>query len=604
VGKGAREGILIKDAATLEKLHEVNTLVMDKTGTITKGMPEVVSLINTSHLSETEVLTILASLESRSEHPLARAIIAYASAHGVRATTPTDFEVIKGKGVRGTVDGVVYLAGNEALMRDEQVAYNAANIEREASTGKTPIMLASNGTLVATIMVADAIKPEAKAAVADLKKIGITVVMLTGDNAHTARAIAHEAGISEVIAEVLPADKRAVIQKLQSKSKIVGMVGDGINDAPALAQADVGIAMATGTDVAIESAGITLLHGDVSKLVKAVRLSKITMTGIRQNLFWAFIYNLIGIPLAAGAFYPLFGWTLNPIFAGLAMGLSSVSVVSNSLRIKSKSLESTKSSRRANDFVLAIPAAFLFLGLFALLQKFGLVNLIGGSNTGYSTAFIVGIVASLSTCMAVVGGLVLSLSASYSQKGVGAVPLIIFHAARLAGFFILGGVIGALGGMVTLSGTVSLVLSIIVGTVMLILGINLLGIFRHVRRIQPRLPKAFGSFVESSTNAHQAIAPILAGVATFFLPCGFTQSMQLYALSTGHFMTGALTMLVFALGTLPALALLSAGSWSINKSRHAGVFFKAAGIVVIAFALFNVANALAGAGIINPLINL
>ncbi len=243
-----------------------------------------------------------------------------------------------GKGLKGVVDAVEYFAGNTKLVSDLKLSFEANNIQTETLQGKTPIILASKKEVIAVIMVADAIKPEAIEAVRNLHKLGIKTVMLTGDSKNTASAIAKEVGIDEVIAEVLPEDKLNTIKEFQKKGRIVAMAGDGVNDAPALAQADVGIAMGTGTDVAIETAGITLLNGDISKLVKALKLSKMTMRGIRQNLFWAFIYNLVGIPLAAGLFFPIFGWTLNPIFAGLAMAFSSVSVVSNSLRIKTKKL--------------------------------------------------------------------------------------------------------------------------------------------------------------------------------------------------------------------------------------------------------------------------
>ena len=231
-----------------------------------------------------------------------------------------------------------YFAGNTRLIEDLKLPFDKKLIEEETNNGKTPIIFATKKEILGIVMVADAVKPEAVEAIQRLHKLGIKVVMLTGDNKNTANYIAKQVGIDDVVAEVLPEDKLNKIKALQAEGKIVVMAGDGVNDAPALAQADIGIAMATGTDVAIESAGITLLHGDISKLVKAISLSKLTMRGIKQNLFWAFAYNVIGIPLAAGAFYPLFGWLLNPIFAGLAMALSSVSVVSNSLRLKTMKL--------------------------------------------------------------------------------------------------------------------------------------------------------------------------------------------------------------------------------------------------------------------------
>ncbi|MBI4086739.1 heavy metal translocating P-type ATPase [Candidatus Kaiserbacteria bacterium] len=338
VGKGAKEGILIKDAATLEQLHKVNTVVVDKTGTITKGRPELVSVRNLSQRSDDELVAILAALEQKSEHPIAHAIVSRARDMRLSLPAVEGFEAQRGKGVRGTVNGTEYFAGSVALIESLNLPFDAPAIEGETREGKTPVILATKEAVLGVAMVADAIKPEAKEAIDRLHQLGITVVMLTGDNKNTAEYIAAQVGIDEVVAEVSPEDKQKKIQELQAGGKIVAMAGDGVNDAPALAQADVGIAMATGTDVAIESAGITLLHGDISKLEKAVNLSKLTMRGIKQNLFWAFIYNIVGIPLAGGLFYPLFGWLLSPVFAGLAMALSSVSVVGNSLRIKAKRL--------------------------------------------------------------------------------------------------------------------------------------------------------------------------------------------------------------------------------------------------------------------------
>ncbi len=337
VGKGAREGILVKDAAALEKLHNVDVVVVDKTGTITRGKPEIVS-IKTLSGTEDENISILAALEKASEHPIAHAIISYTDEKKLKLAQVEQFKAIKGKGVQGYVGGVEYFAGNTKLIQNLQLSFDTTSIEAETLEGKTPVILATKEKVLAIVMVADAIKPEAIEAVKNLHKLGIKIVMLTGDNKNTATYIAKQVGIDEVVAEVMPEDKLNTIKELQSNGKVVAMAGDGVNDAPALAQADIGIAMATGTDVAIESAGITLLHGDISKLVKAVRLSKLTMRGIKQNLFFAFIYNIIGIPLAAGLFFPFFGWLLNPAFAGLAMAMSSVSVVGNSLRLKSKNI--------------------------------------------------------------------------------------------------------------------------------------------------------------------------------------------------------------------------------------------------------------------------
>ncbi len=352
VGKGAKEGILIKDAATLEKLHKVNTVVVDKTGTITRGKPTLVDIQNFSKLKDDEFISILASLEKKSEHPIAHAILNYArDLPATRVSSPksgrqgkitlqevSNFEAIQGKGLKGTVNGTEYFIGNTKLISHLKVSFDTTKLNVFTSQGKTPVILATSEKVLGFVMVADEIKPESIEAVKNLRKLGINVVMLTGDDQKAAKYIGSLVGIDDVVAHVLPHDKLEKIQELQSQGRVVTMAGDGVNDAPALAQADVGIAMGTGTDVAIESAGITLLGGDISKLVKAIKLSKITMRGIRQNLFWAFIYNIIGIPLAAGVLYPVFGWLLNPVFAGFAMAMSSVSVVSNSLRIKSKKL--------------------------------------------------------------------------------------------------------------------------------------------------------------------------------------------------------------------------------------------------------------------------
>ncbi len=335
VGKGAREGILIKDASTLEKLHKVDTVIVDKTGTITIGKPLLVDIVNLSDQSDESLIAILASLEKKSEHPIAYAITNYAQDKKINTEAVSNFESIQGKGIKGTVGGVEYFAGNTKLAEDISVTFDDSRIASFTAQGKTPVLLATKERVLCFVMIGDEVKVEAKQAVADLHKLGIKVVMLTGDDARVAKYIGSIVGIDDVVAHVLPVDKLAKIKELQLAGKIVAMAGDGVNDAPALAQADVGIAMGTGTDVAIESAGITLLGGDISKLVKAINLSKMTMRGIKQNLFWAFVYNVVGIPLAAGVFYPIFGWLLSPIFAGLAMAFSSVSVVANSLRIKS-----------------------------------------------------------------------------------------------------------------------------------------------------------------------------------------------------------------------------------------------------------------------------
>lgn len=338
VGKGAGEGILVKDAATLEKLHKVNTIVFDKTGTITVGKPTLMDLENFSDLNDDQLISILGTLEKKSEHPIASAIVGYTEEKNIKLSEVEDFKNIEGKGILGKVSGVEYYAGNIKLVHDLNLSFDVSKIEQYTKEGKTPVVLTTKEKVLGFVMISDEIKNESKVAISNLHKLGIKSVMLTGDDEQTAKHIASLVGIDEVIANVLPTDKLEKIKSLQREGRIVAMAGDGVNDAPALAQADVGIAMSTGTDVAIESAGITLLGGDISKLVKAVKLSKMTMSGIKQNLFWAFIYNIVGIPLAAGVFYPIFGWLLNPVFAGFAMAMSSVSVVLNSLRIKTKKL--------------------------------------------------------------------------------------------------------------------------------------------------------------------------------------------------------------------------------------------------------------------------
>ncbi len=341
VGKGAKEGILVKDAATLEKLHKVNTVIVDKTGTITVGRPTLVDILNYSDKKDDDLIGILASLEKKSEHPIAHAITNYATEKKIEMQNVSNFEAIKGKGLKGEVQAVEYFAGNVKLLEELGISFDTSKIQVFTVQGKTPVILTTKEKVLGLVMVADEIKPESKQAVSDLHKLGIKVVMLTGDDERAAKYIASLVGIDDVVAHVLPEDKLNKIKEFQSAGKVVAMAGDGVNDAPALAQADVGIAMGTGTDVAIESAGITLLGGDISKLVKAIKLSKITMRGIKQNLFWAFFYNIVGIPLAAGVFYPVFGWLLSPVFAGLAMAMSSVSVVGNSLRLKRQPLQAS-----------------------------------------------------------------------------------------------------------------------------------------------------------------------------------------------------------------------------------------------------------------------
>ncbi len=334
VGKGAEHGILIRNAEALEKLSHVDTVVLDKTGTITKGKPEVTDVVSLDDVwTEKDILRISASVEKLSEHPLADAIVAKASGENIALENVISFQALEGVGVEGLINGK-----HITIRKPSKDDSGENQIKQLQEQGKTVAIIEVDKKQIGLIALSDTLKDESKDAVSKLHARNIKVIMLTGDNYLAASYIAKLAGIDEVIAEVMPHEKRGKIKELQDGGAIVAMVGDGINDAPALVQADVGIAMGTGTDVAIESAGITLLGGDVSKIAKAIKLSHITMRGIKQNLFWAFIFNVVGIPLAAGLFYPIFGWLLNPAFAGLAMALSSVSVVSNSLRIKAKKL--------------------------------------------------------------------------------------------------------------------------------------------------------------------------------------------------------------------------------------------------------------------------
>ncbi len=339
VGKGAQNGILVKDAEVLEKLHQINTVVFDKTGTITTGKPAVSQIISTSKLSENEIISILISLEKHSGHPLAQAIVNYTShSSAVRdlksEISITHFTDIPGKGISGEIESKKYFAGNLTLLKENKVIYDQKNIQEYTSKGMTPVFLIEDKTLLGVVFISDTLKPQSKQAIASLHKMGIKTIMLTGDDHDAAAYMAKESGIDRVYSQVLPGDKARIINEIKAEGNKVAMVGDGVNDSPALATADVGIAMSTGTDVAIESAGITLLHGDLSKVEKAIKLSKQTMRTIKQNLFWAFFYNIIGIPIAAGILYPLFGIVLNPAIAGAAMAFSSVSVVANSLRLK------------------------------------------------------------------------------------------------------------------------------------------------------------------------------------------------------------------------------------------------------------------------------
>ncbi len=335
-GKGASHGILIKSAEALEIAHSVNTVVLDKTGTITEGKPKVTDIVVADGVTEQQLLKIAASIEKPSEHPLADAIMERAAEAGVDLAEVQEFDAISGRGIVANVDGEQYVAGNLALMHERQIdvgTYQQIS-EAFANDGKTPLYFATERQLLGVIAVADVVKPTSRAAIEQFKSMGIDVVMLTGDNQKTAEAIQRQLAIDTVIAEVMPQDKEREIRRIQESGKKVAMVGDGINDAPALARADVGIAIGAGTDIAIESADIVLMKSDLLDAVTAVQLSKATLRNIKQNLFWAFIYNAIGIPLAAGVLFGVLGWKLNPMFAAAAMSLSSVSVVSNALRLK------------------------------------------------------------------------------------------------------------------------------------------------------------------------------------------------------------------------------------------------------------------------------
>jgi len=335
-GRGATAGVLIKNAEALEIMEKVDTVVIDKTGTLTEGHPELTSVTPVNGADADESLRIAGSLERASEHPLAAAIVRGAEAKGLKLSDSADFISITGKGVAATVEGHRVQLGNAALMLEEGIDTGKAGNQADAhrAEGETVMLMAVDGELAALIGVADPIKPTTAAAIADLHREGITVVMLTGDNRKTAEAVASKLGIDRYEAEVLPDQKAAVVKKLQGEGRTVAMAGDGINDAPALAAAHVGIAMGTGTDVAMESAGVTLVKGELTGIVRAIRLSRATMKNIRQNLFFAFIYNSAGVPVAAGILYPFFGILLSPIIAAAAMSFSSVSVITNALRLK------------------------------------------------------------------------------------------------------------------------------------------------------------------------------------------------------------------------------------------------------------------------------
>lgn len=358
-GVGAEHGILIKNAESLERASAIQTVVLDKTGTITEGRPRVTDLVLAAVPTEAltvaagrflpdagltdqdELLRLAASAEKGSEHPLGAAIVQAAQERGLALVSAQRFEAFAGRGIAAEVDGRAVLLGTLRLMREHNVALGTVEqtVARLQGEGKTAMVVAVDRVALGVVAVADTVRPSSADAVAALQRMGLSVAMLTGDNSRTAEAVARQVGVDRVLAEVLPADKAAELRRLQDEGRVVAMVGDGINDAPALAQADVGIAIGTGTDVAMEAAHITLMRGDLSGVAGAITLSKRTLTTIRWNLFWAFIYNVVGIPIAAGALYPLFGWQLSPIIAAAAMAFSSVFVVSNSLRLRSVRLE-------------------------------------------------------------------------------------------------------------------------------------------------------------------------------------------------------------------------------------------------------------------------
>jgi Cu+-exporting ATPase len=336
VGRGAQSGVLIKNAEALERMEKVDTLVIDKTGTLTEGKPKVVALAPAPGFAEEEMLRLAASIERASEHPLALAIVGAAKDRGLKLSEPQDVDSPVGKGVYGTVDGRAVAIGNTNFLKERGIDVSALEAQADAlrEDGATAIFVGVDSRPAGVIGIADPVKATTPQALAALKEAGLRIIMLTGDNRKTAEAVARKLGIMDVEADVLPDRKAAVVMRLKEEGAVVAMAGDGVNDAPALAAADVGIAMGSGTDVAIESAGITLLKGDLNGIVRARALSRATMRNIRQNLFFAFIYNAAGVPIAAGVFYPVFGLLLSPIIAAAAMAASSVSVIANALRLR------------------------------------------------------------------------------------------------------------------------------------------------------------------------------------------------------------------------------------------------------------------------------
>ena len=335
-GKGAQNGILIKSAESLEIAHTINTVVIDKTGTITEGKTQVTDIFTSEKFTQDKLLQLCATIEKNSEHPLADAILKKAQEKAIELLNATDFEALNGLGIKAKVEDRLFYIGNKKLLDSKNISLDLfyEKSEKLANEGKTPIFIADENEVLGLIAISDVVKPTSKDAILEFEKMGLEVIMLTGDNYKTANAIAKQININNVIAEVLPQDKEKEIQKLQSLGKKVAMIGDGINDAPALVRADVGIAIGAGTDIAIESANIVLVKSDLLDAVKAIQLSNAVIKNIKQNLFWAFFYNIIGIPLAAGVFYTVLGWKLSPMFAGAAMSLSSVTVVLNALRLK------------------------------------------------------------------------------------------------------------------------------------------------------------------------------------------------------------------------------------------------------------------------------
>ncbi len=334
-GKGAENGVLIKNASALETAHKLQAIVFDKTGTLTKGEPSVTDIVPIGKHGEEEILKYASIAEKGSEHPIGESIVEEAEKRKIRIPRAESYETIAGKGIKAAYSGKKILVGNRGFLKDNKITADfESEIQRLENEGKTTVIVAIGHEAIGLIAVADTIKEFSKQAVEELRKMGKEVIMMTGDNERTAKAIAKQVGIDRVLSQVLPADKEREIEKLQKEGKVVAMVGDGINDAPALAKADIGIAIGAGTDVALETGQIVLMKNDLRDVVTAIDLSTYTVNKIKQNLFWAFFYNMLGIPIAAGVLYPINGFLLNPIIAAAAMAFSSVSVVSNSLLMR------------------------------------------------------------------------------------------------------------------------------------------------------------------------------------------------------------------------------------------------------------------------------